>query len=143
MARKSAAVTVKKSKVQSWENFLYKLEYSFWQADKVFWPTILRLFGKISNVARTKEDQIDVLLLLSNDGDMLGRWRRYFKDLLNPAIVTPSDTQEVQLGKGNTNTATDVLKAGKAPSFYEIRPGMPHRAMNRGVNWLTRMCQIT
>jgi len=49
-----------------------------------------------SNTNRSIKDQNGVLL---NNVDVLGRWREYFKDRLNPHIPTSSDTHEVQLGE--------------------------------------------
>jgi len=53
-ARKTAALTVKKSRMQSWENFGHKLDY--WQAKKVFWKIIRRLRGKKSSISRSIKD---------------------------------------------------------------------------------------
>jgi len=39
-ARKSATLTVKKSKIQSWDKFGHRLGSNYFQANKVFWQTI-------------------------------------------------------------------------------------------------------
>ena len=39
------------------------------------------------------------VVLLSNEEDVLGRWREYFKDVSNPTTLTPSNTQEVRLAR--------------------------------------------
>jgi len=36
-------------------------------------------------------------VLLSNEKDILNRWREYYKDLLNPVTITPPDAPEVHL----------------------------------------------
>jgi len=40
---------------------------------------------------------------------MLGRWREYFKGLLNPITLTPWDSQEFLLGVEYYITATEVF----------------------------------
>jgi len=68
-ARTSAALMVRKSKMQSWENIRH--------ANMVFWQTIWHFRGKRSHNARSIKDQNGVLL--SNEKDILGRWKEYFK----------------------------------------------------------------
>jgi len=45
--------------------------------------------------------------------DILGRWREYFKDLLNPVATTSLDAHEVHLGEEYAITAAEVLLAVK------------------------------
>jgi len=52
--------------------------------------------------------------LLSNAKDIIGRWRDYFKDLLNPVTTTPSDTLEAHLEEKNTITAVELFLVVKA-----------------------------
>jgi len=40
---------------------------------------------------------------------MLGRWREYFKDLLNIVTSTTLNTREVRLGEKNTITAAEIF----------------------------------
>ena len=73
---KSAVLMMKKSKMQSWENFSHKQDSNYWQADKC---------SKHQNA-----------VLLGNGKNILGRRRDYFKDLSNLATITPPKTHEVR-----------------------------------------------
>ena len=66
---------------------------------------------KVSYYAKSIKDQNGVLL--GNAKDILGRWREYFKALLNPVTIAPPNTHEVHLGEENTINATEVLLAVK------------------------------
>ena len=67
------------------------------------------LAAKVSYYAKSIKDQNGVLL--GNAKDILGRWREYFKDLLNPVTIAPPNTHEVHLGEENTINATEVFLA--------------------------------
>ena len=73
--------------------------------------------------------------------------REYFNNVLNGVTITPPDTHKGHLAEENTITAADVflavntLQAGKAADCNGIRLEML-KALNRGVIWLTRMCQV-
>jgi len=98
----------KSPQMQSLENLGYKPDCIYWQANTVFWQTIRRLRGKKSNMARFIKGYNNVLL--SSEENILGIWREYFKDLLNPVtIILPSDTQEVHLEEENTITAQPLF----------------------------------
>jgi len=89
-ARKSAALTVKKSEIQCWENFVYNLDSNHWQASTVFWHTIRRLRGKRPHLAVLLDPLTAKMVSYSatkNTSFADG-------DLLNPVTITPSDTQE-------------------------------------------------
>ena len=144
-ARKSAALTVKKTRMQSWQNFGHEQDSNYLQANKVFWQTVRRLRGKWSHTARSIKDQNRVLL--RNEKNNLGRWKEKFKYLLNLVTITPQNTHHVHLGEENTITAVEVsfpikaLKGGKDAGCDEIRREML-KALNRGILWLTRACQV-
>jgi len=55
----------------------HKLASNYCQDKKAFWQNMLRLCGKRSNTARPIKYQNFVLL--STEGDILRRWREYFK----------------------------------------------------------------
>ena len=143
-ARKSAALTVKKTKIQSWQNFWHEQDSNYLQANKVFCKTVRRLRGRWTHTTRSIKDQNRVLLRNENS---FGRWREKFKYLLNPVTITPQNTHDVHLGEENTTTADEVsfpikaLKGGKDAGCDEIRREML-KALNRGSLWLTRACQV-
>jgi len=95
---KSAAFTVKNSKMQSWENFKQEL-YSK--------PT--KCSGKPSGVLATKY----LIILDPSKKKMMScsaMRRSWLADgeriskIINPVTIMPQDTQEVYLGKENTIT---------------------------------------
>ena len=98
-ARMSATLTVvKKFKMQSWEIFRHKLE------------SLLANYTapsrqKISH-CRSIKDQNG--FLLSSEKNILGRWRKYFENLLNSISSTTPHIHEVHLGKVNTITAVEA-----------------------------------
>jgi len=73
--------------------------------------------GKTLCVFGTKDLKDQNGVLVSNVGDVFGRWGKYFKDLLNPVTFTPSDTQEVHSGEGNIVTVNQWF-----PTFFISRP---------------------
>jgi len=95
--RKFTAQAIKKPKMHSWENFKHKLDFSYQQANKVFYQSIRRFRHKRSVIANSINDQTCVPL--SNEEDMLGRWREYINDVLSPVTLTLSETQECICGK--------------------------------------------
>jgi len=64
-----------------------------------------------NSIARSIKDQNGVLL--SNEKDILGRWREYFKYHLNPIVATPLDAQVVHLSEQNTITAVEIFPVVK------------------------------
>jgi len=66
--------------------------------------------------ARSIKEQNAVLL--SNDGANLGRWREYFKDLVNPVNITPPNTQEEHSKKC---TALKFAKPWLSSHFSSVR----------------------
>jgi len=62
-------------------------------------------------------------VILSKEKNVIGRWREYYKDLMNPVIIISSHTQhEVHLVEENITVKT--LKDGKTVGWDEIRPEM-------------------
>ena len=97
-ARKAATLAVKKSKEKSWEEFGRRLDSNYFSANKVFWQTIRRLRGKRSNVTYSIKDSDGNIL--TDENEILSRWRKYFEDILNPVKASTRDTHEVtHLGK--------------------------------------------
>ena len=69
--------------------------------------------------------------ILTDENEILSRWREYFEDLLNPVKASTHDTQEViHSGEEKLLTAAEVataikwIKSGKAAGEDEIRPEM-------------------
>ena len=145
-ARKAAALAVKKSKEKTWEEFGRQLDSNYKSANKVFWQTIRRLRGNRSVSTKSIKDSQGNIL--SDEKDILSRWREYFEDHLNPVKDVATDTQEIHFGEEAVLTVSEVstairgLKSGKAAGEDEIRPEMLKALTGNGVLWLTRVCQV-
>ncbi|KAI3372494.1 hypothetical protein L3Q82_022695 [Scortum barcoo] len=82
-------------------------------------------------------------------GDIVGRWKKYFEDLLNPTDL-PSN-EEAEDGDSEVDSSitqaevTEVVRkllGGKAPGVDEIRPEYLKSLDVVGLSWLTRLCNI-
>ena len=143
-ARKAATSALKRSK-KSWEEFGRRLDSNYFSANKVFWRTIRRLRGKrSSNTYSIKDSDGNIL---TDENEILLRWREYFEDLLNPVKVSTRDTHEVtHPGEDEVFTAAEVataikgIKSGKAAGKDEIRLEMLKALTGEGILWLTRVC---
>ena len=141
-----ATSAVKKSK-KSWEEFGRRLDSNYFSANKIFWQTIRRLRGKRSSVTYSIKDSAGNIL--TDENEILSRWREYFEDLLNPVKASTRDTHEVtHLREDEVFTAAQVatpikgIKSGKAAGEDEIRPEMLKALTGEGILWLTRVCQV-
>ncbi|KAI3360636.1 hypothetical protein L3Q82_002501 [Scortum barcoo] len=81
--------------------------------------------------------------------DIVGRWKKYFEDLLNPTDL-PSN-EEAEDGDSEVDSSitqaevTEVVRkllGGKAPGVDEIRPEYLKSLDVVGLSWLTRLCNI-
>ena len=147
-ARKAATSAVKKSKEKSWEELGRRLDSNYFSANKVFWQTIRRLRGKRSSITYSIKDSDGNIL--TDENEILSRWREYFEDLLNPVKASTRDTHEVThlredevfTAAAEVATAIKGIKSGKAAGEDEIRPEMLKALTGEGILWLTRVCQV-
>ena len=89
-ARKAATSAVNKSKEKSWEEFGRRLNSNYFSANKVFWQTIRRWRGKRSSFTYSIKDSDNNIL--TDENEILSRWREYFEGLLNPVKASTRDT---------------------------------------------------
>ncbi|XP_008319498.1 carbohydrate sulfotransferase 15-like [Cynoglossus semilaevis] len=87
--------------------------------------------------------------LLTSTGDVVGRWKEYFEDLINP-----TDTSSVEVAEAEDSAAdppmsctevTEVIKkllGGKAPGVDEICPQYLRSLDVVGLSGLTHLCSI-
>ncbi|KAK3571523.1 hypothetical protein QTP86_012904 [Hemibagrus guttatus] len=81
-AKRTAARVVSEAKTRVWEEFGEAMEKDYRTASGKFWQTIRRL-------RRGKQLSANTVYngggeLLASTGDIVGRWKEYFEDLLNP-----------------------------------------------------------
>ncbi|KAI3369654.1 hypothetical protein L3Q82_025366 [Scortum barcoo] len=93
-AKQAAARAVLEAKTQVWEEFGEAMEEDYQSASKKFWQTVRHL-------RRGKQYSANTVYsaggeLLTSTGDIVGRWKEYFEDLLNPTDM-PS-TEEAEAG---------------------------------------------
>ena len=147
LAKRAAARAVAEAKTRVWEEFGEAMEEDYRSASKRFWQTVRRL-------RRGKQLSTNTVYsaggeLLTSTGDVVGRWKEYFEDLLNP-VVTSSE-EEAESGGSEADSpitraeVTEVVKkllGGKAPGVDEIRPEYLKSLDVVGLSWLTRLCSI-
>ncbi|KAI3355554.1 hypothetical protein L3Q82_018389 [Scortum barcoo] len=146
---KPAARTVLEAKTRVWEEFGEAMEEDYRSASKRFWQTVRRLRRGKQYSANTVYSAGGELLLTST-GDIVGRWKKYFEDLLNPTDLPSSE--EAEAGDSEVDSSitraevTEVevrkLLGGKAPGVDEIRPEYLKSLDVVGLSWLTRLCNI-
>ncbi|TKS65417.1 Craniofacial development protein 2 p97 bucentaur protein [Collichthys lucidus] len=111
-AKRNAASAVAEAKTRAWEEFGEAMESDFRTASRRFWTTIRRL-------RRGKQCTVNTVfsgdgVLLTSTGDVMGRWREYFEDLLNPTstsspvVVSPISGAEV----AETGVVVPLFKKG-------------------------------
>ena len=154
-AKRAAARAVAEAKTRSWEEFGEAMEEDYRSASKKFWQTVRRLRrGKqcFTNTVHSAGGE-----LLTSTGDVVGRWKEYFEDLLNstsedllnPAVTSSDEEAETEdAGCDSSITQAEVtevvhkLLGGKAPGVDEIRPEYLKSLDVVGLSWLTRLCNI-
>ncbi len=138
---------VVEAKTRTWEEFGEAMEKDYRLASKRFWQTIRRLRrGKQcpTNAVYSGGGQ-----LLTSTGDVVGRWKEYFEDLLNPAVTSSIEEAEA----GGSEVASSITRAevtkvvkkllgGKAPGVDEIHPEYLKSLDVVRLSWLTRLCNI-
>ncbi|KAI3367277.1 hypothetical protein L3Q82_008323 [Scortum barcoo] len=115
-------------------------------ASKRFWQTVRRL-------RRGKQYSANTVYsaggeLLTSTGDIVGRWKKYFEDLLNPTDLPSNEEAEAGVSEVDSSITqaevTEVvrkLRSGKAPGVDEIRPEYLKSLDVVGLSWLTRSLQ--
>ncbi|KAI3353319.1 hypothetical protein L3Q82_019273 [Scortum barcoo] len=124
-AKQATARTVLEAKTRVWEEFEGGKQYSA--------NTVYSAGGE----------------LLTSTEDIVGRWKKYFEDLLNPTDLPSSE--EAEAGDSEVDSSitqaevTEVVRkllGGKVPGVDEIRPEYLKSLDVVGLSWLTRLCNI-
>ncbi|KAK3564250.1 hypothetical protein QTP86_011970 [Hemibagrus guttatus] len=146
-AKRTTAVVVSEAKTRVWEEFGEAMEKDYRTASGKFWQTVRRLRRGKQLSANTVYGGDGELLV--STGDIVGRWKEYFEDPLNPTD-TPS-VEEPEAGDSEVDSfitqaeVTEVVQqllGGKAPGVDEIRPEYLKSLDVVGLSWLTRLCNI-
>ncbi|KAK3556168.1 hypothetical protein QTP70_005570 [Hemibagrus guttatus] len=146
-AKRTAAGVVSEAKTRVWEEFGEAMEKDYRTASGKFWQTVRRL-------RRGKQLSANTVYsgggeLLASTKDIVGRWKEYFEDLLNPTdtpfIEEPeAEDSEVDsfITQAEITEVVQQLLGGKALGVDEIRPEYLKSLDVLGLSWLTRLCNI-
>ena len=116
-------------------------------ASRRFWQTVRRLRKGRQGFSQAVYSRGGELL--TRTGDIVGRWKEHFEELLNPANT--SSVEEAGLEDSGVSSFISVaevaevvkkLLGGKAPGVDEIRPEMLKALDIVGLSWLTRLYNV-
>ncbi|KAK3525208.1 hypothetical protein QTP86_023239 [Hemibagrus guttatus] len=132
-AKRTTAVVVSEAKTRVWEEFGEAMEKDYRTASGKFWQTVRRLRRE----------------LLVSTGDIVGRWKEYFEDLLNPTDTPSVEEPEAEdsevdsfITQAEVTEVVQQLLGGKAPGVDEIRPEYLKSLDVVGLSWLTCLCNV-
>ncbi|KAK3505719.1 hypothetical protein QTP70_020512 [Hemibagrus guttatus] len=140
-------MVVSEAKTRVWEEFSEAMEKDYRTALGKFWQTVRHLRRGKQLSANTVYGGGGELLV--STGDIVGRWKEYFEDLLNltdtPSIEEPeAEDSEVDsfITQAEVTEVVQQLLGGKAPGVDEICPEYLKSLDVVGLSWLTRLCNI-
>ncbi|KAK3543016.1 hypothetical protein QTP70_008703 [Hemibagrus guttatus] len=146
-AKRTTAVVVSEAKTRVWEEFGEAMEKDYWTASGKFWQTVRRLRRGKQLSANTVYGGGGELLV--STGDIVGRWKEYFEDLLNPTDTPSVEEPEAEdsevdsfITQAEVTEVVQQLLGGKAPVVDEICPEYLKSLDVVGLSWLTRLCNI-
>ncbi|KAK3523969.1 hypothetical protein QTP70_017490, partial [Hemibagrus guttatus] len=146
-AKQTTAVVVSEAKTRVWEEFGEAMEKDYRTASGKFWQTVRRLRRGKQLSANTVYGGGGELLV--STGDIVGRWKEYFEDLLNPTDTPSVEEPEAEdsevdsfIPQAEVTEVVQQLLGGKAPGVDEIRPEYLMSLDIVGLSWLTRLCNI-
>ncbi|KAK3525971.1 hypothetical protein QTP70_011784 [Hemibagrus guttatus] len=123
------------------------MEKDYRTASGKFWQTVRRLRRGKQLSANTVYGGGGELLV--STGDIVGRWKEYFEDLLNPTDTPSVEEPEAEdsevdsfITQAEVTEVVQQLLGGKAPGVDEIRPEYLKSLDVVGLSWLTRLCNI-
>uniref|UniRef100_A0A8C6LTH4 Endonuclease/exonuclease/phosphatase domain-containing protein n=1 Tax=Nothobranchius furzeri TaxID=105023 RepID=A0A8C6LTH4_NOTFU len=147
IAKRGAAVAVAEAKSRAWEEFGEAMEKNSRSEPKRFWQTVRRLTRGRQQLAHTVYSGDGELL--TSIGAIVGRWKEYFEELLNPTYVhseeepEPGDLEmDCPISGAEVAEVVKQPHNGGAPGADEIRPGYLKAMDVVGLLWLTRLCNI-
>ncbi|KAI3360209.1 hypothetical protein L3Q82_014520 [Scortum barcoo] len=120
-AKQAAARTVLEAKTRVWEEFGEAMEEDYRSASKRFWQTVRRL-------RRGKQYSANTVYsaggeLLTSTGDIVGRWKKYFEDLLNPTDLPSNEEAEAGVSEVDSSiTQAEVTEVVRCLRVYGSLP---------------------
>ncbi|KAK3545682.1 hypothetical protein QTP70_010761 [Hemibagrus guttatus] len=146
-AHRTTAVVVSGAKTRVWEEFGEAMEKDYRMASGKFWQTVRRLRRGKQLSANTVYGGGGELLV--STGDIVGRWKEYLEDLLNPTDTPSVEEPEAEasevdsfITQAEVTEVVQQLLGGKAPGVDEIHPEYLKPLDVVGLSWLTRLCNI-
>ncbi|KAI3353928.1 hypothetical protein L3Q82_005125 [Scortum barcoo] len=102
--------TVLEAKTRVWEEFGEAMEEDYRSASKRFWQTVRRL-------RRGKQYSANTVYsaggeLLTSTGDIVGRWKKYFEDLLNPTDLPSNEEAEAGVSEVDSSITQAEVTEG-------------------------------
>ncbi|KAI3352080.1 hypothetical protein L3Q82_020902 [Scortum barcoo] len=141
-AKQAAARTVLEAKTRVWEEFGEAMEEDYRSASKRFWQTVRRL-------RRGKQYSANTVYsaggeLLTSTGDIVGRWKKYFEDLLNPTDLPSNEEAEAGVSEVDSSITqaevTEVVR--EAPAVARWRRGWMRSALSTSNLWMLWGCLV-
>ncbi|KAK3535941.1 hypothetical protein QTP70_021242 [Hemibagrus guttatus] len=138
---------VSEAKTQVWEEFGEGMEKDYRMASGKFWQTVRCLRRGKQLSANTVYSGGEELTALTRD--IVGRWKEYFEDFLNPTDTPSVEEPEAEdseldsfITQAEVTEVVQQLLGGKAPGVDEIRPEYLKSLDVVGLSWLTCLCNI-
>ncbi|KAK3541878.1 hypothetical protein QTP86_008137 [Hemibagrus guttatus] len=146
-AKRTALRVVSEAKIRDWEEFGEAMEKDYRMASGKFWQTVQRLRRGKQLSANTVYSEGGELL--ASTEDIVGRWKEYFEDLLNPTDMPSVEEPEAEdsdvdsfITQAEVTEVVQQLLGGKAPGVDEIHPEYLKSLDVVGLSWLTHLCNI-
>ncbi|KAI3376653.1 hypothetical protein L3Q82_017087 [Scortum barcoo] len=130
-AKQAAARTVLEAKTRVWEEFGEAMEEDYRSASKRFWQTVRRL-------RRGKQYSANTVYsaggeLLTSTGDIVGRWKKYFEDLLNPTDLPSNEEAEAGVSEVDSSiTQAEVTEVVRKLLEWQGAGASPGRSLRQG-----------
>ncbi|KAI3356968.1 hypothetical protein L3Q82_003611 [Scortum barcoo] len=138
-AKQAAARTVLEAKTRVWEEFGEAMEEDYRSASKRFWQTVRRL-------RRGKQYSANTVYsaggeLLTSTGDIVGRWKKYFEDLLNPTDLPSNEEAEAGVSEVDSSiTQAEVTEVVHKLLAVARRRGWMRSALSTSNLWMLWGC---
>ncbi|KAI3366227.1 hypothetical protein L3Q82_010063 [Scortum barcoo] len=119
-AKQAAARTVLEAKTRVWEEFgeAMAMEEDYRSASKRFWQTVQAPQKGEAVLCQHCLQYSAGGELLTSTGDIVGRWKKYFEDLLNPTDLPSNEEAEAGVSEVDSSiTQAEVTEGGPESVF--------------------------